>query len=231
MQKRGDTPQLSKAQRIEQAQKAGVLGVLNRQSGGVFASVTGTGDYSSGYDDRDIQGGLLGNEPGEMQGGWGYGVAGTGPGGGGTGMGTIGRGGYGGIGHGAGTGSGYGVGGGRGGGGNRRALVPNVKIGNVSATGDLDKEIIRKYIRQKMAQFEYCYQKQLTVNPALAGTVQTNFRISPDGSVVSATASGMSNREVESCVEGVIRSIKFPKPTGGGFVQVSYPFRFSTSGG
>ncbi len=230
MKKTDDTAHLSKAEKQEAARNSGVLGVMNRTQGGLFASVTGTGDFSSGYDDRDIQGGLLGNEPGEMEGGYGFGTQGMGPGGGGTGMGTIGRGGYGTIGHGSGTGSGYGVGGGKGGMGGRRPLVPQVKIGNVSATGDLDKEIIRKYIRQKMAQFEYCYQKQLTIKPELAGTVTTQFKIDPNGTVISASASGMGNPDVEQCVAQVILSIHFPKPTGGGFVQVSYPFTFRTSG-
>ncbi len=229
MKKTQDTPQLSKAEKQEAAQRSGLLGVMNRMNGAAFASVTGTGDESSGFDDRDIMGGLVGNEPGEMQGGWGFGTQGTGPGGGGTGYGTIGRGGYGTIGHGSGTGTGYGAGGGRGGMGGRRPLVPQVKMGSINSNGDLDKEIIRKYIRQKMPQFEYCYQKQLTINATLSGTVSTNFKIAPTGEVISATAGGMGSTEVERCVEGVIRSIRFPKPTAGGFVTVGYPFTFRTT--
>ena len=41
---------------------------------GALASPTGTGDFSSGFDDRDVYGGLLGNEVGEMQGSWGHGA-------------------------------------------------------------------------------------------------------------------------------------------------------------
>ncbi len=230
MKKTDDTQHLSKAQAREQAQHSGVLGVMNRQQGGLFASVTGTGDFSSGYDDRDVAGGVIGNEPGEMAGGYGFGANGMGPGGGGTSPGTIGKGGYGTIGAGDGTGSSYGTGPGKGGLPRRRPLVPQIKIGAISSTGDLDEEIIRKYIRAKYAQFEYCYQKQLTVSPDLAGTVRTQFKIDPNGTVISATASGMGNAEVEQCVTQVILSIHFPKPTGGGFVTVSYPFTFRTAG-
>ena len=99
-------PQLAKQQAVDNARKAGVLGILQQQPGGAFASLTGTADFSSGVDDRDVYGGLIGNEVGEMAGGWGYGLAGVGPGGGGTGWGTIGTGRYGLIGHGSGTGSG-----------------------------------------------------------------------------------------------------------------------------
>ena len=230
IQNRGVDPQLAKAQRIEQAQKAGVLGVIRAQQGGAFASITGTGDFSSGIDDRDVEGGLYGNEVGEMAGGYGFGMTGVGPGGGGTGMGTIGTGRYGTMGHGSGTGSGYGVGSGKGGMRGRQASLPKVNIGNATATGDLDKNIIRRYIRQKLPQIEYCYQKQLTVKPDLAGTITTQFTINGNGAVISVKGGGMGNRDVESCVEDAIRSIQFPKPTGGGFVNVTYPFTFRSQG-
>jgi pSer/pThr/pTyr-binding forkhead associated (FHA) protein len=226
----GVDPQLAKAQRIENAQKAGVLGVIRANQGSVFASITGTGDFSSGIDDRDVQGGLYGNEVGEMQGGYGFGMTGVGPGGGGTGMGTIGTGRYGTMGHGSGTGTGYGVGSGKGGMRGRQASLPKVNIGNATATGDLDKNIIRRYIRQKLPQIEYCYQKQLTVKPDLAGTITTQFTINGNGAVISVKGSGMGNRDVEGCVEEAIRSIQFPKPTGGGFVNVTYPFTFRSQG-
>jgi hypothetical protein len=223
-------PQLAKQQAIENAQRSGILGVLKSSPGGAFASLTGTGDFSSGLDDRDVYGGLIGNEVGEMAGGFGYGLSGTGPGGGGTGLGTIGTGRYGTIGHGSGTGSGYGVGSGKGGMHGRSSSVPRVNIGTAQATGDLDKNIIRRYIRQKLPQIQHCYERQLTVKPALAGTVTTQFTINGNGSVISARGTGMGDRDVESCIEEAIRSIQFPKPTGGGIVNVTYPFTFRTAG-
>jgi hypothetical protein len=232
MKNNGADPQVAKNARMEMAKSSGVLGVLRAQQGGAFASITGTGDFSSGLDDRDVYGGLIGNEVGEMAGGWGYGVSGTGAGGGGTGMGTIGTGSYGTIGHGSGTGSGYGVGSGRGGMHGRSAGTPKVAIGSATAVGDLDKNTIRRYVRQKLPQIEYCYQKQLIVSPGLAGTVNTAFTIDGNGRVIAVKASGIGNSEVESCVADTIRSIQFPKPTGGGMVQVtSYPFTFRPAGG
>ncbi len=224
-------PQLAKEQRDESARTAGILGVIRARQGGTFASLTATGDFSAGLDERDIQGGLIGNEPGEMAGGWGYGVSGTGAGGGGTGMGTIGTGRYGTIGHGSGTGTGYGVGGGSGGMHGRVPKGPAVTIGNATATGDLDKNTIRRYVRQKLNQIEYCYQKQLVVKPTLQGTVNTQFTIDGSGRVIAVKASGMGEASVEDCVSDVIRSIQFPKPTGGGIVNVtSYPFTFRPAG-
>ncbi len=68
------------------------------------------------------------------------------------------------------------------------------------------------------------------MKPNIKGTVVTSFQISPTGSVLSASGRGVDPK-VSSCVAGVIRSIQFPKPTGGGLVQVRYPFNFRTSGG
>ncbi len=230
MKKNADQEQLARQQAIEQARTAGVLGSAALSQGGNFASITGTGDISSGFDDIDIQGGLLGNEPGEMAGGFGFGRSGFGPGGGGTGWGTIGTGRYGTIGHGSGTGSGYGVGSGRGGMRGRQSSVPQVRIGQPQSVGDLDKAIIRRYIKRNIQKITYCYEKQLLARPGLEGTVSTQFFISPNGTVSASNASGVDG-EVASCVAAVIKAIEFPKPKGGGGVQVNYPFNFRPTGG
>ncbi|MCP4446308.1 MAG: AgmX/PglI C-terminal domain-containing protein [Myxococcales bacterium] len=224
------SPQLAKAAAMDHARKAGVLGLMSQAPGGAFASITGAADFSSGLDDRDVYGGLLGSEVGEMAGGWGYGTSGVGPGGGGTGWGTIGTGNYGTIGHGRGTGLGYGSGSGKGGMRGRKAKPPQVRIGKVSATGDLDKNIIRRYIRRKLPRIRHCYEKELLAKPGLSGTVVTQFLISSAGSVQGAKAKGMGNSNVESCVASTIKSIQFPKPKGGGMVNVTYPFTFQPAG-
>ena len=230
MAKTQDQEQLARQQAVDAARTAGVLGSTALQQGGAFASLTGTGDTSSGFDDANIYGGLLGNEAGEMNGGSGFGRSGFGPGGGGTGWGTIGTGRYGTIGHGSGTGNGYGVGGGRGGMHGRPSAVPAVQIGQPTSNGDLDKAIIRRYIKRNIQKITYCYEKQLVAKPGLAGTVQTQFFIAPGGNVQSANASGVDG-EVASCVADVLKSIEFPKPKGGGGVNVNYPFIFRPTGG
>jgi len=229
MEKTSSDPQLARQQAIEQARTAGILGSTALLQGGSFASLTGTGDISSGFDDSNIYGGLLGNEAGEMNGGFGYGRSGFGPGGGGTGWGTIGTGRYGTIGHGSGIGSGYGVGGGRGGMRGRSSAVPTVSIGQPNAQGDLDKAIIRRYIKRNISKIQYCYEKELLAKSNLSGTVQTQFFITPNGNVAQSTGSGVDT-EVANCVANVIRGIEFPKPKGGGGVQVNYPFTFRPAG-
>jgi len=47
---------------------------------------------------------------------------------------------------------------------------------------------------------------------------------------LSFTASGVDTN-VANCVASVIGQIVFPKPKGGGSVNVSYPFVFTPAGG
>ncbi len=108
--------------------------------------------------------------------------------------------------------------------------VPQVRIGQPDAVGDLDKAIIRRYIKRSISKISYCYEKVLLAKPGLAGTVMTKFVITAQGLVATATAVGVDG-EVASCVAGVIRAIEFPKPKGGGIVQVNYPFVFRPAGG
>jgi hypothetical protein len=104
------------------------------------------------------------------------------------------------------------------------AAVSTVSIGAPVAAGSLDKTIIRRYVRRQLHQFRYCYEKRLMARPTLAGTLTTHFTIDGDGRVVAATAEGLGDAEVEACVAGVIQAIEFPRPGGGGMVQVNYPF-------
>jgi hypothetical protein len=133
--------------------------------------------------------------------------------------------GWGSIGTGSGNSAGFGPGNGS---GNRTA--PSVSIGQPNAVGDLDKAIIRRYIKRNIPKITYCYEKQLLVKPALAGTVSTQFFISPSGAVAVSNASGV-DPEVAACIAAVIKGIEFPKPKGGGGVQVNYPFTFRAAGG
>lgn len=155
---------------------------------------------------------------------FGYGASGYGVGGGGVGWGTIGVGHYGTIGKGSGESVGYGAGGGAGMLRAAVAAVPTVSIGAPVTAGSLDKPIIRRYVRRQLHQIQYCYDKRLMARPDLAGTLTAHFTIDGNGRVVAATAEGLGDAELEACVAGVIRAIEFPRPDGGGVIQVNYPF-------
>jgi len=94
--------------------------------------------------------------------------------------------------------------------------------------GSLSMEIIRRVIHSHRDQIKYCYSKELTRNPNLAGKVSIKFTISPKGYVQQASVSQttLRNATVERCMAQKIRTWKFPEPKGGGIVIVNYPFIF-----
>jgi hypothetical protein len=201
------------------ALNAGLLGMLGKS--GAVSNVFGPGGLGSGI--NNAMGGLQGTEMGDAGGAGGLGTRGSGAGGGGN---SLGIGGLGTHGHGRGSG-GYGNIdlGGRGKGETR--VVP----GKTIIQGALSKEEIGRVIRRNLARFKYCYEKQLNSNPNLAGKISVYFTIAPTGSVADASIreTSMNDTNVESCVEKVMRSLKFPQPRGGGVVVVTYPFVFQSN--
>ena len=170
------------------------------RSAGILGSLTPIGDAGGG------EGGAPSSDDSGFGPATGFGSV--------TGLGTAGTGRYGTI-----TGNGV----------QHHAAVPTVAIGQANANGDLDKAIIRRYVKRNLSKIQYCYEKQLLAKPGLGGTVKAAFFITTSGEVSTATASGV-DPEVASCVAGVLKSIEFPKPRGGGGVQVNYPFTFRTAG-
>lgn len=112
----------------------------------------------------------------------------------------------------------------------RTVAVPTVTIGQPPPPGgDLDKAIIRRYIKRYSTQIQYCYDKQRRTNPTLSGTVNVQFFITPNGTVTQSTASGVDS-VVSDCIAAVIKDIEFPKVMGDGGVVVNYPFTFHPPG-
>ena len=201
----------------EIAENAGVLGALSDadQLQGVFGSALSS-DLTGGI------GGLIGAKGTQFGSGC-LGARGSGLGGGGS---ADGIGGLGTKGRGSGA-SGYGSGGGnfgaKGEGGIGRIG------GDPIILGALDKSLIDAVIKRNMNQIRYCYQRELTKQPDLAGKITVKFVISKTGSVSKAETktSTMGNPTVESCIADRFLHFQFPEPKGGGIVIVSYPFIFS----
>ncbi len=220
-------PRMSKEQAIIAAREAGFLGSSEALRGGI-SQLTATDPFSSGFDVNDIYGPLVGSA-GEGRGNFGFGRTGFGVGGGCTQepCGIIGTGRYNTIPGGRGMGnSPWGGGGGWGNNGKRSPGVPKTTdIGMPTSGGNLDKAIIKRYIKRNQSKIAYCYESELLARPTIEGQVAVQFLISGSGSVMSSTGAGFDNK-VASCVASVIKNIEFPKPTDGGNVQVNYPFTF-----
>lgn len=97
-------------------------------------------------------------------------------------------------------------------------------------SGELSKSDVLAVIGAHQRAFNRCYEKELMTSPGLSGKITFQWTITPDGKVSAASqqTSTMSNTAVSTCVLGIIRSMKFPKPTGGS-VQVVYPFIFRSA--
>ncbi|MSQ03358.1 MAG: FHA domain-containing protein, partial [Myxococcales bacterium] len=167
---KGEKVQMDKQQLDKEiAENAGVLGALRDDTLDAALGATGmNADMQSGI------GGLIGAK-GTQMGSGGLGGRGSGLGGGGTadglgGMGTKGRG------SGA---SGYGSGGGNFGSKGEGGI--GAIGGDPIILGALDKSLIDAVIKRNMNQIRYCYQRELTKNPALGGKITVKFVIAKDG--------------------------------------------------
>jgi hypothetical protein len=221
-----DKPQMSREEAIQIAISSGILGTESLRSG--VKSMTATTDYASGFDVVNVNGPIYG-AGGEGQGNFGGGITGDDLGGGclQAPCGTIGTGGrYSTINTGPLAGGRFSFLDRRGPGGRgHQPTLPRVGEPVVDNGTTYSKAIIRRYIRRHLNEIGYCYEKQLLAHPDLGGDILVSFLISPTGRVQSASGTGF-DREVASCLAGVIRSIEFPKPGDGGGVQVNYPFTF-----
>ena len=230
-------PTIGKEDVKHRASTAGILSYLQQP-----AIVSPFGEnHTIGRDPENVLGNLIGDSPASAFGYGGFAINGSGRGGGGDGRGTLG------VGN---TSSPFGfsmsgtcVGStcrgeaGAGGGVGMPKLSGRVQRhvtvgrGPDTIAGSLSKEVIRRHIRQKIAQIRFCYEKALASNETLSGRVQVMFMINGSGAVTSAVVkdSTLGNREAEQCIAGVVRRITFPSPEDRGTVIVTYPFNLVSS--
>lgn len=98
----------------------------------------------------------------------------------------------------------------------------------MSAVGGLDKDSIRKALRENRRAIANCYETALLTKRQLDGRMTFRWVISIEGSVASIK---LQNSEIkmppfESCVESVIKAIKFPQAPNKSTTTVVYPFAF-----
>lgn len=96
--------------------------------------------------------------------------------------------------------------------------------------GSIDPEILRRILGEYLAQFKFCYQQELQEqSEKIKGIVDLNFRIEGDGKVskvnIKSAQTKFSDRGI-SCMSNILRMIDFPKPKGGGLVDVRQPLNF-----
>lgn len=96
--------------------------------------------------------------------------------------------------------------------------------------GSIDPELLRKILRKYLPQFRHCYQQELEFNSEkIQGVVDLDFRISENGKVSRADVKSKNRSFSKSgteCMGRVLSMIQFPKPKGGGVVDVRQPLNF-----
>lgn len=96
--------------------------------------------------------------------------------------------------------------------------------------GSMDPELLRKILREYIPQFRHCYQQELIANSdKIKGIIDLNFTIDAAGRVsrhnIKAKDARFSQKGI-GCMGQVLSLIDFPKPKGGGVVDVRQPLNF-----
>ncbi len=97
--------------------------------------------------------------------------------------------------------------------------------------GSIDPDILRRLLREHIPQFRYCYQEELGRNKRLKGIIDLDFTINKGGKISSAKViakNGKFSKRGTGCIKNVLKKIPFPKPKGGGYVEVRQPLNFSS---
>lgn len=100
-------------------------------------------------------------------------------------------------------------------------------LGQISVTGDLDREVVRRALKRNQRKLMDCYDKQLAKKPKLRGAVLAKFTIDAKGSVTASSAAGMNDGDLETCVARTIQGIEFPTPRSRGMVTATAPLTFA----
>lgn len=98
--------------------------------------------------------------------------------------------------------------------------------------GSIDPEVLRRILQEYLPQFKFCYQQELQEHSEkIKGIVDLNFRIEGDGKVSTVRIKSAQTKFSEkgiNCMGNILHMINFPKPKGGGLVDVRQPLNFSS---
>jgi outer membrane biosynthesis protein TonB len=102
---------------------------------------------------------------------------------------------------------------------------------NTVVMGSIDPELVRKILREYIPQFRHCYQQELIKADNIKGVLDLEFTIGPDGKTTKYNVLTKNARFTANgidCMGRVLGYIQFPKPKGGGVVDIKQPMNFLT---
>jgi hypothetical protein len=91
-------------------------------------------------------------------------------------------------------------------------LLPDLKV-----TGDLDSRQVNRSLKRRMNTFRFCYQRELSQNPNIRGTINIEFIINTEGKIYSERIikSTLLIPIIEQCLLDRVKRIRFISPKKG----------------
>ena len=112
---------------------------------------------------------------------------------------------------------------------NVRHGTPVVHVDSDTSEAAGQRALIRRVIRQNLAQFRACYEKGRATKPDLAGRVVVRFKIDASGNVTqteSTAGTTLPSPSVVACVVDAFKPLVFPRRQAS-TVIVNYPIVFA----
>lgn len=105
-----------------------------------------------------------------------------------------------------------------------------MEIVELAFPGGRDKEVIEKEITRWSPDIRGCYEVGLRARPALSGMFTVAFQIGVDGRVITPRAKEdeLKDEVTTGCIIRIVEGMVFPPPSGGGVVNVTFPWIFRT---
>lgn len=112
--------------------------------------------------------------------------------------------------------------------GKRGKVDINIGESEAEFSGSIDREAIRRVIRENLKQFEYCYNQALRKNSEAYGKVQIKWHIEEHGRATHAEVKSntIGDKGMGQCLARVISGLTFPEPPPDQIAEVVYPFVF-----
>ena len=107
------------------------------------------------------------------------------------------------------------------------AMPPRADLVDCHVGGDLDRNIVRRFIQRKLTQIEDCYAEALAGNRKLGGgTIELAFTIDELSAAIELSATGTAPMTLRPCAADAVTAIQFPYADGGGRSSVTCTFTF-----
>lgn len=106
----------------------------------------------------------------------------------------------------------------------------NLKMGGQGEffQGSIDKEGIRRVVKDHQQEVQACYERALNQSPGLSGKIVMEWEILGQGRVgkVRIQSSSVGNRGVADCMAKALKGWIFPEPPSDQIAVVAFPFVF-----